>query len=62
MSLEDNERLIYLTYERTFGVLLSLGAYVSLVRYEKDGNVYEVYIENNEFEELGGIGYDDDIE
>ena len=53
MSLNDNERLIYLTYERTYGILLSMGAYASLVKYEKDGIVNEVYVENNEFEELG---------
>ena len=42
--------VIWLTEERTFGVLVQMGAFYSLVRYTKYGNDYEVLIDNDEFE------------
>lgn len=53
MSADDHSavnQIIWLIEDRTIGVLIQLGAHVSLVRYAKDGIDYEVYLENDEFE------------
>jgi hypothetical protein len=35
--------------EDVFGTVEQYGAFVSLVKYEKDGIEYEVFLENEEF-------------
>lgn len=52
-------QFVWLIEDRTIGVLIQQGAYVSLVRYAKDGTDYEVYLENDEFEFLDDEGDDD---
>lgn len=42
--------IIWLLEERTYGILVKLGAFFSTVRYVKDGTDFEVLIENDEFE------------
>lgn len=42
--------IVWLTEERTFAVLVNLGAYVSTVRYTHGGIDYEVIIDNDDFE------------
>lgn len=42
--------IVWLLEERVFGILVRLGTYFSLVRYNKNGMEYEVLIENDEFE------------
>jgi hypothetical protein len=42
--------VIYLTEERRYGYLLSLGAFVSRVEYvDEYGNTIDTYVENDEF-------------
>ena len=41
--------IIWLTEERTFAVLISMGAYYSKVRYTREGFDYETYVSNDEF-------------
>lgn len=41
--------IVWLTEERTFGELITLGAYYSLVRYTRGGIDYDVLISNDEF-------------
>ena len=48
---DEPHPVIYIHTEQVFGIILSYGAYTSLVRYEKMGMVYEVVIENDEFTE-----------
>lgn len=65
MPLSDTPRLVWLTEERTFGELVSMGAFYSRVRYFKEGIDYEVYIENDEFEEIwedDGFDHEEDDE
>lgn len=40
--------LIYLQSEGVFAIIVSYGAYASVVRYEKEGQVWEVLVENDE--------------
>jgi len=45
--------VIYLTEERRFGYLVSLGAFYSLVEYvDEFGNAVIIYVENDEFIEM----------
>jgi hypothetical protein len=39
---------VYLQDEQVIGVVVSYGAYVSRVRYVKDGVSYEVFVENED--------------
>ena len=41
--------IVWLNEERTHAELISLGAYCSLVRYTRDGVIWEVIIDNDEF-------------
>lgn len=43
-------QFIWLFEERTFGVLIEMGAYFSRVRYVHGGIDYDIYVENDEFE------------
>lgn len=42
--------VIYLKNEGVFGIIVSYGAYVSLVQYYNNGISYEVYVENEDIE------------
>jgi len=39
---------VYLQDEQVIGTIVSYGAYVSRVRYEKDGVSYDVFVENED--------------
>lgn len=52
--------IIWLTEERTYGILVSLGAYVSRVRYTYKGIDYDTYVENDEFEIWEESGFDEE--
>jgi len=42
--------IVYLTEERRFGYLVSLGAFVSRVEYvDEYGNTVDTFVENDEF-------------
>lgn len=41
--------VVYIPHEGVFGVVVSLGAHVSMVRYNLGGIEYEVYMENDDF-------------
>ena len=41
---------VWIHEERVYGELLNYGTYFSTVRYEKDGLLCEVLLENDEFE------------
>lgn len=40
--------IVYLQDEQVFGIIVSYGAYVSRVRYTKDGVSYDVIVENED--------------
>jgi hypothetical protein len=42
--------LVWLLNDRHFAVLVNRGAFFSTVKYTRDGNDYEVEIENNDYE------------
>lgn len=42
--------VIYLKSQGVFGIIVSYGAFVSMVHYYKDGISYEVYVENEDIE------------
>jgi len=46
---QDKVTIIHIPYEEVFGTIEQHGAFVSLVKYEKDGIEYEVFLENDEF-------------
>jgi hypothetical protein len=45
----DKVIIIFIPDEVVFGTIEQYGAFVSLVKYEKDGIDYEVFLENEEF-------------
>ncbi len=45
----DKVTIIFIPDEVVFGTIEQHGAFVSLVKYEKDGIDYEVFLENEEF-------------
>jgi len=45
----DKVTIIFIPDEVVFGTIEQYGAFVSLVKYEKDGIDYEVFLENEEF-------------
>lgn len=45
----SGKAVIFLTEERVYGYLISLGAYVSRVYYVTDGMDVDTYIENDEY-------------
>lgn len=50
-EMESKDRtVVYLTEERRFGYLISLGAFVSRLEYvDEFGNTIDTYVENDEF-------------
>jgi hypothetical protein len=48
---------IYIHSEGVYGELISYGAHVSKVRYFKDKNMYETYVENDDFDIVEEIRY-----
>jgi len=44
-----DDEVVWLTEERTFGLLLARGAWFSLVQYTRAGIEFEVLIENDEY-------------
>lgn len=44
------DEVVWLTEERTLAVLVTLGAYMSKVKYTRAGVDYEIFIDNDEFE------------
>jgi hypothetical protein len=44
------DEYIWLTYERCYGILISMGAHFSLVKYKIGGIEYEVMISNDEYQ------------
>lgn len=45
----DKVKIIYISDEEVFGTVEQYGAFASLVKYEKDGIEYEIFLENEEF-------------
>ena len=45
----DEIIVVFLHEERTYGEIGQLGAFASLVHYQKDGIDYEVMMENSDF-------------
>lgn len=45
----DVLNVVYIHDERVFGSVEKLGAFASVVRYQKDGHEYEELLENSEF-------------
>jgi hypothetical protein len=41
--------IVYVSDESVFGTVENLGAFASIVKYNKDGIDYEVLLENEEF-------------
>ena len=52
--------IVWLTEERTFAHLVSLGAHFAVVRYTRDGHDYEVLVSHDEFEYREGNDVDED--
>ena len=40
---------VYLQDEQVWGIIVSYGAFISRVRYIKDGVSYDIFVENEEF-------------
>lgn len=50
MESNSGRTVVYLTEERRFGYLVSLGAFMSRVEYvDEYGNDVDTYVENDEF-------------
>ena len=41
--------IVYIYSEKSYGAVEQLGAFASMVKYQKDGIDYEVLLENDEF-------------
>jgi hypothetical protein len=46
---DEPHPIVYLQTEGVFAIIVSYGTYVSKVRFNKGGILYEVYVENDEF-------------
>jgi hypothetical protein len=46
---QDKVIIIHIPEEEVLGTVEQYGAFVSLVKYKKDGMEYEVFLENEEF-------------
>lgn len=51
---------VWLIEENTRAELIQLGAFASVVKYTQYGTVYEVVVNNDEFEHIGEEPDDDD--
>lgn len=62
MAVLREPEIVWLFEERMYGVLVTLGAFYSTVRYTREGIDYEVQIANDEFEfwESYAIDYEQD--
>lgn len=54
---EDRYTIIWIHEEQVYGVIVTVGTYASLVKYNKDGIEYKTYLENDEFTILDEIGF-----
>lgn len=45
-----NPEIVWLHEQRTFGVLVSMGAYYSVVKYTREGIDYEIDVANDDWE------------
>ena len=45
----DRVVIVYIHEEKLFGSINKMGAFASIVKYQKDGIEYEVNLENEEF-------------
>lgn len=45
----DIINIVYIHSEQCFGTVEKLGAFASMVKYNKDGNEYEELMENDDF-------------
>lgn len=45
----DTVHIVYIHTEQSYGTVESLGAYASMVRYQKDGQDLEELMENEDF-------------
>ena len=55
-KLTSDSDIVYIFDEQCFGVVVSPGAYASLINYIKDGVEYHVEILNEEFTIVNKIG------
>lgn len=51
----EHHRIVFLLDEKVYGYLINQGAYISKVRYEDNGVLYEVFVENDDFEIIEDI-------
>jgi hypothetical protein len=42
--------IVWLTEERTFGILVAMGAFYSRIKYTREGMDYEIDVSNDEWE------------
>ena len=54
----DRVAIVYIEDEKIYGTVDKLGAFVSTVKYQKDGIDYEVALENEEFTILDEIVFE----
>ena len=55
-----SSELIFIHEERVLGILIRRDAYLSLVKYTKDGIDYEVWIDNDDYDFWEDTGIDTD--
>lgn len=53
----ERYQIVWIHEEQTYGLLTQEGAFVSMIRYTKDGLEYNTYFENDEFTVLDEIGF-----
>lgn len=46
----EHHRIVYLFEEQLYGYLISENSYMSKIRYEDGGIMYEIFVENDDFE------------
>jgi hypothetical protein len=54
----DRIQIVWLHEEQCHGSIIKEGAYFSLVRYQKDGMDYEVFVDNGDFSVIDEIGFE----
>lgn len=55
---QDRVQIIWIISESVYGNIVQEGLYASLVRYQKDGIDYKVYLENDDFIVMDELGFD----
>jgi len=58
--MEESSEIVWLIEERTFGTLIEMGAYFSLIKFNHKGMSYEIYVDNNEWQFYEGNSSGDD--